>query len=268
MIRILLKGKLPRHMAFIMDGNRRYATRTHLADRRLGHVHGYHSLERLLSWCHRLSIPCITVYTFSVENFKRSSEEVETLMDLAESKLTELAKRADEVEASVRVVGEVHLLPERVLEAASMAVNQTFDNRKGIVNVCLPYTSKLEIQRAEREFVEMASCPQFVLFDQQDLFKTCLDSFDSPPIDILVRTSGEKRLSEFQTYQLATSPNCQYEFLNVMWPDLNFWHLLKILLRFQSNRTGDASSDLPLELLKYKRKKYLRRFTANELAGR
>ncbi|XP_010001976.1 PREDICTED: dehydrodolichyl diphosphate synthase isoform X2 [Chaetura pelagica] len=193
---IIKAGPMPQHVAFIMDGNRRYAQKCHV-ERQQGHSQGFDKLAQTLRWCLNLGIREVTVYAFSIENFKRSKEEVDGLMDLARQKFS------------------------RLLE------EQCF------LNVCFAYTSRHEISNAVRE---MAWGVEQGLLEPSDvsesLLDKCLYTNNSPDPDLLIRTSGEVRLSDFLLWQ--TSHSCLV-FQSVLWPEYSFWNLCEAILRFQMN---------------------------------
>ncbi|XP_009808173.1 dehydrodolichyl diphosphate synthase complex subunit DHDDS isoform X3 [Gavia stellata] len=193
---IIKAGPMPKHVAFIMDGNRRYAQKCHV-ERQQGHSQGFDKLAQTLRWCLNLGIREVTVYAFSIENFKRSKEEVDGLMDLARQKFS------------------------RLLE------EQCF------LNVCFAYTSRHEISNAVRE---MAWGVEQGLLEPSDvsesLLDKCLYTNNSPDPDLLIRTSGEVRLSDFLLWQ--TSHSCLV-FQSVLWPEYSFWNLCEAILRFQMN---------------------------------
>ncbi|KAM6296096.1 dehydrodolichyl diphosphate synthase complex subunit DHDDS isoform 3-T3 [Aegotheles albertisi] len=193
---IIKAGPMPKHVAFIMDGNRRYARKCHV-ERQQGHSQGFDKLAQTLRWCLNLGIQEVTVYAFSIENFKRSQEEVDGLMDLARQKFS------------------------RLLE------EQCF------LNVCFAYTSRHEISNAVRE---MAWGVEQGLLEPSDvsesLLDKCLYTNNSPDPDLLIRTSGEVRLSDFLLWQ--TSHSCLV-FQSVLWPEYSFWNLCEAVLRFQMN---------------------------------
>ncbi|XP_062841682.1 dehydrodolichyl diphosphate synthase complex subunit DHDDS isoform X2 [Trichomycterus rosablanca] len=193
---ILKAGPMPKHVAFIMDGNRRFARKKHV-ERQEGHTQGFDKLAETLRWCLNLGIHEVTVYAFSIENFKRSKEEVDGLMELAEEKFARLLSE------------------------------QCF------LNVCFAYTSRYEIANAVKE---MAWGTEQGLIKSSDvseaLLSQCLYTSSSPDPDLLIRTSGEVRLSDFLLWQ--TSHSC-IVFQSVLWPEYTFWNLCEAVLQYQLN---------------------------------
>lgn len=248
---------MPQHVAFIMDGNRRFAVKQGLGDRRLGHFYGYNRFESVLDWCFQLGIKCVTVYAFSVENFKRTKEEVTTLMELAVEKLAKLATHSETIKRNkvgIRIIGELEMLPESVMAVAMKAMAATAHYDNFILNICFPYVSRMEMERARSAYDTMLSDPTFAECSEECLYRSCLDTFDSPDIDILVRTSGEWRLSEFMLHQLCTSPNCFYAFSKVMWPDFTLLEFGKILLKYQLRSADNRNSLMQLPIIPEKLK--------------
>ncbi|GAA6067530.1 dehydrodolichyl diphosphate synthase complex subunit DHDDS, partial [Tachysurus ichikawai] len=144
---------MPRHVAFIMDGNRRYARKRHV-ERQEGHTQGFDKLAETLRWCLNLGIHEVTVYAFSIENFKRSKEEVDGLIELAKEKFLRLLGEQENLEkhgVCVRVLGDLTLLPEDLQRLISKAVVSTRAYNKCFLNVCFAYTSRHEIANAVRE---------------------------------------------------------------------------------------------------------------------
>lgn len=248
LLNIVGRGAAPRHVAFIMDGNRRYAVKIGEKDRKLGHYHGYTRFEAMLDWCFKLGIHCITVYAFSVENFRRSREEVETLMKLAVDKLALLAEHDTRIKKNrvgIRIIGELSMLPLEVQQTAARAMEMTASYNNYILNICFPYVSKLELRRANELYSKAVLSKVHPGITRESLYRSCLDTYDSPDIDIMIRTAGDHRLSEFAIHQLCSSPNCQYEFVRSMWPEFSLMEFAWILFRYQNRH---LSTTAPLRL--------------------
>ncbi|XP_018555405.1 dehydrodolichyl diphosphate synthase complex subunit DHDDS isoform X2 [Lates calcarifer] len=193
---VLKAGPMPKHVAFIMDGNRRFARRNNM-ERQEGHMQGFNKLAETLRWCKHLNIQEVTVYAFSIENFKRTKDEVDGLMELAKQKF------------------------ERLLE------------ERCFLNVCFAYTSRYEITNAVREMAWGVEQSLIKASDVSEaLLSECLYSNNSPNPDLLIRTSGEVRLSDFLLWQ--TSHSCLV-FQSVLWPEYSFWNLCEAILQYQLN---------------------------------
>ncbi|XP_040474993.1 dehydrodolichyl diphosphate synthase complex subunit DHDDS isoform X4 [Ursus maritimus] len=150
---IIKAGPMPKHIAFIMDGNRRYARKCQV-ERQEGHSQGFNKLAETLRWCLNLGVLEVTVYAFSIENFKRSKSEVDGLMDLARQKFSRLMEEQEKLQkhgVCIRVLGDLHLLPLDLQELIAQAVQATTNYNKCFLNVCFAYTSRHEISNAVRE---------------------------------------------------------------------------------------------------------------------
>lgn len=161
LIGAIKQGNVPRHVAFVMDGNRRYA-RTHRIETVEGHNLGFEALARILEVCYKSGVHTVTIYAFSIENFKRSKHEVDALMDMAKIKLTQLSQHGDLLDrygASIRILGQRNLIKPDVLEAMDRACRMTEHNHKTVLNVCFPYTSRDEITTAMRRTVQEYARP-------------------------------------------------------------------------------------------------------------
>ncbi|KAI3648066.1 hypothetical protein MP228_005920 [Amoeboaphelidium protococcarum] len=228
-----------------MDGNRRFARRSQ-RDISVGHQIGFSALEQILETCYHLGIKVITVYAFSIDNFNRSQEEVDNLMELFREKLQLFRDESHLVQqhqVRIRVVGDLSLLPADVRQEAQKVMESTRSYNRALLNICCPYTSSFDInqafKRAEEESQLMFSqCETSVLnrvevdFESKLLMLDDCDQFRHQPLDLLIRTSGETRLSDFMLYEVTRNPQARIEFIDVMWPEFNFWHFLPILIRF------------------------------------
>lgn len=155
-------GPIPQHIAFVMDGNRRYARQNKLETVE-GHHLGFEALARILEVCYKSGVKVVTIYAFSIENFKRSKYEVDALMDMAKTKLVQMCQHGELLErygASVKILGDQSLVREDVLEQVNRAVDMTKDNSNAVLNVCFPYTSREEITHSIRQTVQEFSTPR------------------------------------------------------------------------------------------------------------
>ncbi|XP_045638102.1 dehydrodolichyl diphosphate synthase complex subunit DHDDS isoform X5 [Ursus americanus] len=200
---IIKAGPMPKHIAFIMDGNRRYARKCQV-ERQEGHSQGFNKLAETLRWCLNLGVLEVTVYAFSIENFKRSKSEVDGLMDLARQKFSRLMEEQEKLQkhgVCIRVLGDLHLLPLDLQELIAQAVQATTNYNNDV---------------------------------SESLLDKCLYTNHSPQPDILIRTSGEVRLSDFLLWQ--TSHSCLV-FQPVLWPEYTFWNLCEAILQYQMNHS-------------------------------
>lgn len=206
-VNVVRCGRIPRHVAFIMDGNRRFATKNHLKNKTEGHVKGFDKLSEALQWCSDLGIREVTVYAFSIENFKRSDDEVDTLMSIAREKFGRLMEEKDKLHErgiSIRIIGNMSLLPLDLQKMMAEAILQTKDNNRAILNVAFAYTSRDEITESIRTLTQGVEDGELEAEDISEvLMRRCMYSKDSPDPELLVRTSGESRLSDFMSWQVS-----------------------------------------------------------------
>jgi len=251
-------GRVPNHIAFIMDGNRRYATKRGKKGLE-GHSSGYSSLLKVLEWCLFVDLKVVTVYAFSIDNFKRPKEEVDRLMTLAEEKFTEFLSKQELVMkygVRVRILGDLSLLPEKVRKAAATVMVKTAHHEKLTLNICFSYTSGEEVSSTIRDVVDAARNGELKKSDIDPLFlEKCLYTRGSSP-DLLVRTSGETRLSDFLIWQLNRAHLC---FLDVTWPEISVWHFLMCLWEYQAHHMNNDKTLENCDLEKEKRQlEYIR----------
>ncbi|KAJ7778637.1 Decaprenyl diphosphate synthase-like protein [Mycena maculata] len=244
LLRVLASGPIPRHVAFVMDGNRRYARRTQQAINQ-GHSDGFVALRRLLEACLRLQIQCVSVYAFAIDNFRRSPEEIDHLMNLAHDKLMEMSQHGqilEEYGVRLNVLGKTALLPEFVQEAIRHVESVTRHNNKAILNICMSYSSQDEMTTAVESAVRLSlekpnpeDCE--ITVTEDDVSAQLMTSLaGSPPLEILVRTSGVKRLSDYLLWQC--SENTQIHFCKAYWPEFGLFDLVPILLDYQRKIWG------------------------------
>jgi len=226
---------VPRHLAIIMDGNRRFAGQ-HGLEVRDGHQAGRDTLEELLNWCLDLRIKILTVYALSTENFSRSSDELDGLMDLFDRSLRDIAtdERVHHHQIRVRVIGNRTALPARVQEAIEIAERATRDYSAYQYNVALAYGGRDEIVQAirtlAREVRDGRLDPDSI---DSEAVSRHLYTRDLPDPDLIFRTSGEERISNFLLWQSAYS---ELYFSDVMWPGLTRLEFLRAIRAFQLRR--------------------------------
>ncbi|VDK85404.1 unnamed protein product [Onchocerca ochengi] len=203
----LTLGPIPEHIAFIMDGNRRYARRQQYLSFAEGHRKGFDKLTKVMQWCREFGVKEVTVYALSLENFNRSATEIDDLLTLFEHKLTLLLDESlvDKlIKNGIRIqfFGNLEHLPLKLRQHIAKIELLTREHTGGKVNVCIAYTAQDEIKRA---FVTIAHGVQKGLLTATDinecLISRCLDSRFSNDPDLLIRTSGETRLSDFLLWQ-------------------------------------------------------------------
>ncbi|XP_047545876.1 dehydrodolichyl diphosphate synthase complex subunit DHDDS [Vanessa atalanta] len=229
-IKVIKNGRVPQHLAFIMDGNRRYAKKLSV-NCSAGHVKGFDKLSETLKWCLDLGIPEVTVYAFSIENYKRSTEEVDALMDLARDKFKRFLDEIDQINewgVKLHIAGRLSLLPSDLQVILSKAMLATKNNNKLRLNIAYSYTGRDEISRAASHIVDSVQNNDLSPDDiDEDLITQTLD-LGAP--ELLVRTSGEVRLSDFMLWQVS---NTVLYFTDVLWPEFTIWNLLGAIIHFQ-----------------------------------
>ncbi|KAG7171010.1 dehydrodolichyl diphosphate synthase complex subunit DHDDS-like [Homarus americanus] len=232
-LRVLRVGPVPNHLAIIMDGNRRFARKEH-KDTLAGHTQGFHKLTEVLCWCRDLGINEVTAYAFSIENFKRSKQEVDGLMDLAAEKFAKLLEEKEKLAkhgVCIRVIGDLDLLPPRIRKLTAEAILATRLNTKCFLNLALAYTSREEITSAMNQLSQGVDKGELLTSDIcEELLEKCLHTRGSRDPDLLVRTSGEVRLSDFLLWQSGFS--CLF-FTKVLWPEFTIWHLFGAVFYYQ-----------------------------------
>ncbi|KAK4878338.1 hypothetical protein RN001_010844 [Aquatica leii] len=211
LIEVLKCGHLPEHVAIILDGNRRYAKLRNKPSH-YGHTIGGNKLKVILDWCQIIGIKEITVYAFSIENFKRSKEEVDEVFDLIENLVIDCVN--NHPETMLRLVGNLELLPQYLKKSLSQYSLKSIGDKPFVVNLAIAYTARDEITNAINLINEGIKNGCLLLDDiDEDLLNQCLYVQSEP--DILLRTSGEKRLSDFLLWQLQ-SAQCFFELTGTM----------------------------------------------------
>ncbi|WP_461208509.1 polyprenyl diphosphate synthase [Desulfocurvus sp. DL9XJH121] len=227
---------LPKHLAVIMDGNGRWAKARGLS-RSDGHREGTRAAKRLVSECRRLGIAHLTLYTFSRENWSRPKQEVAFLFDLLGEFLTSELPSLVERDIRLRILGEPGELPLATRTVLKRAVSQTRDCKTMTVNLALNYSGREEIVRAARRLVE-DGVPAAEI-DEAALAQR-LYTGDQPDPDLVVRTSGEFRLSNYLLFQTAYS---ELYFTDVLWPDFDERELHKALEDFAGRKRRFGRTD-------------------------
>lgn len=226
-------GETPNHIGIIMDGNRRFAKNLDAA-REAGHAIGAEKLEKVLDWAKEIGIRYGTVYAFSKENMNRSEEEVEELMDLFEQKFRQIAKdpRIHENEIRVRAIGNKDELPNRVKDAIEKAENATKNYDKFVLSIGVNYGGRKELVEATRKLCEKVDKGKLEPNDiDEEMLDKNLYMSDLPDPDLIIRTSGEERLSGFLLWRSAYS---ELYFCETNWPAFTKLDLLQAVSEYQN----------------------------------
>ncbi len=211
-------NNMPVHIAIIMDGNRRWA-KARMMPVKLGHKQGAETLKKIVRYAQKIGIKYMTVYAFSTENWKRSEEEVTALMELLKAYLADFAKEADTENIIIRVLGSMKELSSDLQQAISDTVERTKDNTGIVFNICLNYGGRNEIVNAARTISEEVLAGKIKPEDiDEKMFSKYLYTKDDPDPDLLIRTSGELRLSGFLPWQSTYS---EFYFVDKLWPDFD-----------------------------------------------
>ena len=227
------RHRMPNHIAVIMDGNGRWAKLKGLP-RTIGHTAGVEALKNTLHLCSNWGIGALTVYAFSTENWSRPREEVNFLMTLFESVLKRELTRLKLEEVKINFLGDLDPLPIALKDLIKESVESTSQNKGIHFNVCTNYGGRLELVRAAKKLAERSVKGEIdpSLIDE-NLFASELFTASEVDPDLLIRTSGEKRISNFLLWQLAYA---EIHVTDVLWPDFNADTLTKALLDYQSRR--------------------------------
>jgi tritrans,polycis-undecaprenyl-diphosphate synthase [geranylgeranyl-diphosphate specific] len=230
-------GEKLEHIAIILDGNRRWASENDL-NPWLGHKKGAEKVEQLLEWCDKLNVKFVTLYTFSTENFRRSPLEVEEIMRIAEEKFSKLLtnERIHRNKVHVKVIGRVNLLPESLQQLIADVEKATANYDNQFLNFAFAYGGRAEIVDAAKTIVEKVKNGELDLEDvNESTFEKYLytSHMTKQDPDLIIRTSGEERLSGFLLWQSAYSELC---FLDVYWPDFRLIDLLRAMRTFQNRK--------------------------------
>lgn len=237
--------KLPRHIAVIMDGNGRWAEQRSLP-RLAGHKAGVESVRETVRTCRELGIPVLTLYAFSRENWSRPPWEVRALMGLLAQYLRSEIKELKKNGIALKAIGELEKLPPRVQDLLDRAMGQTAVGGEMVLNLALSYSGRAEILQAVRRLVQDAQAgkvdPRLI---DEPLFNGYLYTGGLPDPDLLIRTSGEFRLSDFLTFQAAYA---EIYVTKTFWPDFRKKDLLAAIGEFQNRErrfglTGEQLRD-------------------------
>jgi len=229
--RELRDENLPRHVAIIMDGNGRWAERRGLP-RFMGHRAGMKAMRNIIRVAREIGIEVLTLYAFSTENWKRPREEVDFLMRLPQEYLLSDLPELIENNVRVRILGDLSGLPRHTLEAVERAMRETAHNTGMIVNFALNYGSRAEITHAVRRIAEEVKAGRLdpLEIDERHIAAALLTA-GLPDPDLLIRTSGELRISNFLLWQIAYT---ELWFTEVCWPDFTAEHFRQALRDYQS----------------------------------
>lgn len=224
------KENFPRHIAIIMDGNRRWA-KSKGKPANFGHKEGAKTLEKIVRYANKIGLEYITVYAFSTENWKRAEDEVKGLMILLQNYLDDYAKRADTENIKVQILGDISALSEGMQKSIKNCMERTKNNTGVTFNIALNYGGRDEIVKAVKQIVQDVKESNLKIEEiNERIISDCLYTKGQPDPDLLIRTSGEIRLSNFLPWQLVYS---EFLFVDKNWPDFEEEDLDKAILEYQ-----------------------------------
>ena len=235
--------KLPQHVAVIMDGNGRWA-KSRDQERTFGHKNAIKAVREVINACNEVNIPYLTLYTFSTENWNSPADEVNTLMDLLSSTLLQEAEEIFSKGLRIHAIGDLERLPDTVREQLLNIIELTKNNNKGNLILALSYGSQREILNAVKEISKKVKDGEVDINDiDEKLFENHLYTKDFPPVDLLIRTSGEVRISNFLLWQIAYA---ELQFLDTLWPDFTKEDFFQCIVNYQSKerRFGKTSEQI------------------------
>jgi len=235
--------KLPKHIAIIMDGNGRWAKKQGMM-RVFGHENGTKSVNSTVETCAKIGVENLTLYAFSTENWNRPKAEVDTLMNLLVSSLHKEFEKLNKNNIRLNAIGDLESLPKKVQKELSEAIEKTKNNTRMTLTIALSYGSRDEIinvvknisKKVKNNIISIENIDETII--NQHLY-----THNLPDVDLLIRTSGEHRISNFLLWQIAYA---ELYFTDVLWPDFNEQNLYEAIISYQNRerRFGKTSEQL------------------------
>ena len=234
---------LPKHLAIIMDGNGRWAKKQGLL-RTIGHENGAKAVRETVETCARLGIKNLTLFAFSTENWSRPKLEVDTLMKLLSKALKKELKTLTKNDIRLNTIGNIESLPKSIVKSLTEVTESTKENQRMTLTLALNYGSKEEITRATKLIANKVK-DNIILIDDIDesVINNHLYTHNLPDVDLVIRTSGEQRISNFLLWQIAYA---EFYFTETLWPDFTADDLMQAIQSFQNRerRFGKTSEQL------------------------
>ncbi len=222
---------VPQHVAIILDGNGRWAKSKGMP-RNYGHAQGSKNVERICEEAYRMGIKYLTVYAFSTENWNRPQDEVDALMKLLRNYMKTCLKTAGKNDMKIRVIGDLSRLDDDIRGRIAELVEATKNNKGLNFQIAINYGSRDEMVRAVRRLAEDCASGRIKADDiDETLFEHYLDTHDIPDPDLLIRTSGEQRLSNYLLWQMAYT---EFYFTEILWPDFTKEELVKAVAQYNA----------------------------------
>jgi len=239
----IISTRLPEHIAIIMDGNGRWAKQKGML-RAFGHENGTKSVRQTVEACAELGVKNLTLYAFSTENWNRPKLEVQTLMKLLVSSLKKEIKTLQSNNIKLAAIGNLNTLPKKVFKELHEVIEQTKDNNRMTLTLALSYGSREEIINTVKE-ISIKVKNNIISPDKIDesIINEHLYTQNLPDVDLLIRTSGEQRISNFLLWQIAYA---ELYFTSILWPDFTKQHLYEAIIEYQKRerRFGKTSEQL------------------------
>ena len=224
------KEDMPKHIAIIMDGNRRWA-KAQGKPASFGHKEGAKTLEKIVRYANKIGLEHITVYAFSTENWKRAEDEVASLMMLLQNYLDEYSKRADSENIRVKILGDTTVLSKGMQKSIVNCMERTKNNTGVIFNIALNYGGRDEMIKAVKAIAKKVQEEKIQIEEiDENMISKNLYTKEQPDPDLLIRTSGEQRLSNFLPWQLVYT---EFLFIDKNWPDFTEQDLDKAIIEYQ-----------------------------------
>jgi undecaprenyl diphosphate synthase len=236
-------GEIPKHIAIIMDGNGRWAKKRGLP-RVAGHKRGVDTVEEIVEACAEIGVKYLTLYTFSTENWKRPKDEVSTLMRLLLNSLRDKVNELNNNNIRLTTIGDTDSLPTEVQKQLNSSIEQTKKNNKMVLNLALSYSGRWELLEAIKKIAKDSSKGQLKIDDiDENLISKQLTTKNMPDPELVIRTSGEFRVSNFLLWQIAYS---EFIITETFWPDFSRNDLYKAIQEFQKRerRFGKVSEQI------------------------
>lgn len=235
--------KIPQHVAIIMDGNGRWAKQKGMA-RVFGHKNGVKSVRESTEAARELGIEVLTLYAFSTENWNRPKREVDTLMSLLVSSLKDELKTLQKNDIKLQAIGQLENLPKKAQKELKEVIEVTQNNTSMILNLALSYGSREEIVNTMKNISKKVVNKELSIEEiDEKIINNHLYTFNLPDVDLMIRTSGEKRISNFLLWQIAYA---ELYFTDVLWPDFRKEDFFKAILDYQhrERRFGKISEQI------------------------
>lgn len=216
-----------------MDGNGRWAQKRN-RPRTVGHVQGVRVAKKIIRLCSDLKIPYLTLYAFSSENWNRPRSEIIVLMKLLHKYLSRERANLNKMNIRVQVLGQIERLPEEIIKEIVTTVEETKNNTGMVLNLCLSYSGRAEITSSFKKFYDLILEGKIKRESiDESLVQSLLETQNIPDPDLMIRTSGEKRISNFLLWQLAYT---EFFFTETLWPDFNNMELVEAIQNFHSRQ--------------------------------